>query len=168
MQILTLENKTQNMNNLPDELEEDIRFAVLDNTNPFDPDFMFSPLIFLETFNSPAVVIEIDGNEMTMPVDWSILVGCSETGADLEMLPITSLNNRGFEAFLYNPLTSFRPSYAKINVINFYSDVKWYSPRTKPGQMLATPVNEEYQPLCAFFGKDFNKSQELVDHSLLI
>ena len=43
MQILTLENKTFVMNDLPEEVEE-LRFAVLDNSNPKEPDYYFIPL----------------------------------------------------------------------------------------------------------------------------
>ena len=50
MQILTLDNITFSLNNLPDEVDDTTRFAVLDNSNPQDPDFFFVPLIFLESF----------------------------------------------------------------------------------------------------------------------
>ena len=46
MRILTLENETFLLNNLPEELKEDVRFSVLDNSNPKEPDFFFIPLIF--------------------------------------------------------------------------------------------------------------------------
>ena len=114
MRILTLENKTFELNHLPDSVEETVRFAVLDNSNPADPDFFFNPLIFLESFNSPAIVLEINGHEITMPLDWCIAVGCSEAGSDLEILPLTSLNDRGFEAFLFNPLTGTYPKFGTI------------------------------------------------------
>ena len=48
MHILSLENKAFSLTNLPDELEDDIRFAILDNSDPKEPDFFFIPLIFLE------------------------------------------------------------------------------------------------------------------------
>ena len=118
MRILTLENKTFELNHLPDSVEETVRFAVLDNSNPADPDFFFNPLIFLESFNSPAIVLEINGHEITMPLDWCIAVGCSEAGSDLEILPLTSLNDRGFEAFLFNPLTGSYPQFGKIEILN--------------------------------------------------
>ena len=107
MRILTLDNKTFHLNNLPSELKDDVRFSVLDNSNPKEPDFFFIPLIFLESFNSPAMVIEINGHEITMPIDWHLAVGDSEGAGDIEVLPLTSLNDRGFEAFLYNPLTGY-------------------------------------------------------------
>ena len=48
MKILTLDNTCFSLNNLPEELEEDVRFSVLDNSDPNEPDFFFMPLIFLE------------------------------------------------------------------------------------------------------------------------
>ena len=104
MRILTLDNKSYNLNNLPDELEEDLRFSVLDNSDVNEPDFFFIPLIFLESFSSPAIVMDIMGHEVMMPVDWHMAVGDIESFNDLEILPLTSLNDRGFDAFLFNPL----------------------------------------------------------------
>jgi len=34
-----------------------------------------------------------------MPVDWHIAVGDAQSGNDLEVLPLTSINDRGFEVF---------------------------------------------------------------------
>ena len=107
MRILTLENECFLLEDLPEELDEDVRFSVLDNSDPKDPDFFFVPLIFLESFSSPAMVLDIGGHEVTMPLDWSIVVGDHYSGLDLEVLPLTSINDRGFEAFCYNPLTGF-------------------------------------------------------------
>ena len=59
MRILTLDNASYNLNNLPEEHEEDLRFSVLDNSAVDNPDFFFIPLISLESFSSPAVVTEI-------------------------------------------------------------------------------------------------------------
>ena len=120
MNILTLDDKSYNLENLPETLDDDIRFCVLDNSDPKNPDFFFIPLIFLESFSAPAMVLEIGGRELTMPVDWSMAVGCSESGNDLEILPLTSLNDRGFEAFLFNPLSGFKAEFADIKIVNFY------------------------------------------------
>ena len=40
MKILTLENQSLDLNTLPDQIEEDIRFSVLDNSDPANPDFL--------------------------------------------------------------------------------------------------------------------------------
>ena len=168
MRILTLENECFLLNNLPDEIEEDVRFSVLDNSDPKDPDFFFIPLIFLESFNSPAMVLEIAGNEIMMPIDWSIAVGDSTSGNDLEVLPLTSINDRGFEAFLFNPLSSFKCDFGDIKITNFYNDVKWYFPKIKNGHLLSVPISEGKKPLCAYFAKDISRQSELIDYSSLL
>ena len=168
MNILTLENSSFNLNQLPDEVDDTMRFSVLDNSNPQDPDFFFNPLIFLESFNSPAAVIEINGNQITMPLDWCIAVGCSNAGSDLEVLPLTSLNERGFEAYLFNPLSSYQPAFGKIEIVNFYNDVKWYFPKIKNNQLLTTPLTDNENPNCAFFVKDISRQCESIEYTMLL
>jgi len=168
MRILTLENECFLLNDLPEQIDDDVRFSVLDNSDPKNPDFFFVPLIFLESFSAPAMVLEIGGNEITMPVDWNIAVGCSESGNDLEILPLTSLNDRGFEAFLFNPLTSYKTDFEEIKITNFYTDVKWYFPKMKNGQLLSVPITEGKNPLCAYFVKDISRQCEIIEYSLLL
>ena len=165
MQILTLDNKTFSLNNLPEEVDENTRFAVLDNSNPNEPDFFFMPLIFLESFNAPAMVLRIGEDEVVMPIDWSIAIGDSSTACDIEILPLTSLNDRGFEALIFNPLSSFRVEFKKIEIVNFYNDVKWYFPKMKNGQLLATPTSFTEQPDCAQFVKDISRQSEVVNYT---
>ena len=168
MQILTLDNKTFPLKDVPEELEDEVRFAVLDNSDPKNPDFFFVPMIFLESFSAPAMVLEINGKEITMPVDWHIAVGDSEAGPDLEVLPLTSINDRGFEAFLFNPLSSFKFDFGDIKITNFYSDVKWYFPKVKNGQLLAVPLDDSPDPLCAYFIKDISRQSEVIDYTNLL
>lgn len=168
MRILTLENECFNLDKLPEQVDEDMRFSVLDNSNSDDPDFYFMPMIFLESFSAPAVVLNIGGHELMMPVDWSVAVGCSESGNDIEILPLTSLNDRGFEAFLFNPLSSFKTEFAPLEIVNFYTDVKWYFPKMKNGQLLTMPITDKDNPLCAFFVKDISRQSELIDYSKLL
>ena len=165
MRILTLDNQCFKLDKLPDEIEEDVRFAVLDNSNPKDPDFFWIPLIFLESFSSPAIVLRINGKEITMPVDWSMAIGCGETGNDIEVLPLTSVNDRGFQVFLFNPLTGYRVEFEDFEIVNFYSDVKWYFPKMKNGQLLAVPISDDPEPLCAYFVKDISRQCEVVSYS---
>jgi hypothetical protein len=168
MRILTLENRSYQLDNLPEFIDDDIRFSVLDNSDPQNPDFFFIPLIFLESFSAPAMVLEINGKEITMPVDWSIAVGCSESGNDLEILPLTSINDRGFEAFLFNPLSSFKTEFSRISITNFYTEVKWYFPKVKNGQLLAVPLTDGEKPLCAYFIKDISKQCEIIEYGKLL
>lgn len=162
MQILTLENEFFSLNNLPDEVDENTRFAVLDNSDPKEPDFFFMPLIFLESFNAPAMVLRIGDEEVTMPIDWCIAVGDSSSANDIEILPLTSLNDRGFEALVFNPLSSFRVEFKKIEIVNFYNDVKWYFPKMRSGQLLATPLSNKEKPNCAYFVKEISRQSEII------
>jgi len=168
MRILTLDNKCYHLDNLPEQIDDDVRFSVLDNSDALEPDFFWVPLIFLESFSAPAMVLNIDGYEITMPVDWSVAVGDSESGSDLEILPLTSINDRGFEAFLFNPLKGFKPSFGKINIVNFYTDVKWYFPKMKNGQLLSVPITDGHNPECAFFVKDISRQSEIIDFGKLL
>ena len=167
MRILTLENKAFDLNDLPEEVSEDARFSVLDNSDPKNPDFFFQPLIFLESFNSPAILMNIGGNEIQMPLDWSILVGDSECGSDPEILPLTSINERGFEAFSMNPVKGYRPDFQPIEIINIYQDVRWYFPKMKNGQLLTVPLHNEVNPPCAYFVKEISRQSEVVELALL-
>lgn len=152
------------MDQIPDEVE-DLRFCVFDNSNPKEPDYFFIPLIFLESFNSPALVLRIGEDIIRMPVDWQLLIGEPDLG-DLEVVPLTSINDRGFSVFTFNPLSGYSAEFKPVEVIDIYQDVKWYFPKLKPGQMLAVPLKENIQkPLCAFFVKDISRQSEVVDYS---
>ena len=161
--ILNLDtNRSYDLNEIPDEVE-DLRFCVLDNSDPKAPDYFFIPLIFLESFNSPALVLRIGERTVKMPVDWQLLIGESDLG-DLEVVPLTSINDRGFSAFCFNPVKSYRPEFHAVEIVDIYQDVKWYFPKLKPGQMLAVPIDADAEnPLCAFFVKDISRVSEVVD-----
>ena len=103
-----------------------------------------------------------------MPVDWNIVVGCKESGNDLEVIPLTSIADRGFDTFLFNPMTSFTPSWGNLEVTNFYNDVKWFFPKIKNNQMLAVPIDNSANSLCAFFCKDVSRASELIDFGNLL
>ena len=164
MRILTATNESFEMNEVPDEVE-DLRFCVLDNSNPKDPDYFFIPLIFLESFNSPALVLKIGDHIIRMPVDWQILIG-EPTVGDLEIVPLTSINDRGFNAFVFNPLSSFSPEFKLIEIVDIYQDVKWFFPKLKPGQLLAVPLEEGVEkPRCVYFIKDVSRQNEVIDYS---
>jgi hypothetical protein len=163
MQILTLENKTYYLNELPEEIENDLRFAVLDNSDNQNPDYFFIPLIFLESFTGPAVVLRIGNYNLTMPLDWCTVVGDAE-GPEMEVLPLTSLNDRGFKTFCFNPLSSFKPEFLDIDIIDVYQDVKWYFPKMRPGQLLCTPLEHGSQPLCAYFVKEVSRQSEIINY----
>lgn len=163
MRILTLDNAPFDLDHLPEEVD-DMRFAILDNSNPADPDYHYIPLIFLESFTSPALVLRIGTNLVRMPVDWQILIGEPDLG-DLEVLPLTSINDRGFKAFQFNPLSSFRPSFLDIEIVDVYQEVTWYTPKLKNGQLLCVPIDNSVRPECVYFVKDISRNCEVLDYN---
>jgi len=163
MRILTAENQTFELDELPEEID-DMRFAVLDNSDPTDPDYFFIPLIFLESFNAPALVMKVGNRHIRMPVDWQILIGEPDFG-DLEVVPLTSVNDRGFKAFTFNPIGNKTPEYHPIELADVYTEVRWFFPKLKPGQLLAIPLEDGDSPDCVFFVKDITRQCEVVDIS---
>lgn len=163
MRILTLDdNKFYNLETLPEEID-DLRFAILDNSNPQNVDYHFIPLIFLESFNAPALVLKVGDHRIKMPLDWQILIGERDHG-DLETLPLSSLNDRGFNAYEFNPLSSFSPTFLPIEIEDIYHDVTWYAPRLKNGQFLCVPIEDKLKPKCVYFVKEISRNCEIVDY----
>lgn len=163
MRILTLEDRYYNLETLPDEID-DLRFAILDNSTPTNVDYYYIPLIFVESFNSAALVLRIGDKTIKMPLDWQILIGEHEHG-DLETLPLSSLNDRGFNAFQFNPLSSFSPSFLPIEIVDIYHDVTWYAPRLRNGQFLCVPIDDGPNPRCVYFVKEISRNCEIVDYN---
>jgi len=166
MRILTVDNAVYEMTDLPNEIS-DLRFCVLDNSNPAEPDYYFLPLVFLESFNDPALVLKIGKHRIKMPYNWRILIGDPEIG-DLEALPLTKINDRGFEIFTFNPISSFRPKFEPIEIEDVYQDVKWYFPKLKNGQLLCVPLEDGPEPQCAYFVKDIRRASEMIDIAKII
>jgi hypothetical protein len=100
-----------------------------------------------------------------MPLDWCMVVGDPESTGEMEVLPITSLNDRGFSAYTFNPLSSFKPQFYPVDIVNIYQDVKWYFPKMRLGQLLATPLHSGDNPVCAYFVKEVSRQSELLDYS---
>lgn len=165
MLILTEENKSYNLDKVPEE-DVDIRYCVLDCSNPSDMDFYWLPLIFLESFNAPAVVLDIGPYQLQMPLDWSILV-CDDNYSDMEVMPLTQLNDRGFHAITFNPLEHMVPVSYEVNISNIYADVKWFFPKLKNGNVLTMPLTQGVTPVCSLFVKEGNKVPDPLDMAIL-
>ena len=163
MRILTNDNRSFDIVNLPEEVD-DLRFCVFDNSDPAESDYYFVPLIFLESFMSPALVLKIGDQQITMPVDWQLLIGEPDHG-DLEVVPLTSINDRGFKAFGFNPLSSFKPEFLPVEILDVFTENRWFFPKMKNGQMLCVPINDAEQPDCVYFVKDISRNCEIVDYN---
>ena len=66
MKILTLDDRTYKLEKIPEWVDEKLRFEVMDNSDPANPDFFYIPLIFLESFNAPAAVLQIGKYKLKM------------------------------------------------------------------------------------------------------
>ena len=165
MKILTIENETYDIDCVPDEID-DIRYCVLEGSDPEFVDFYFLPLIFLESFYAPAICLQIGEYNIQMPMDWSILL-CDEDLDGIETLPLASLNNRGFNVLTMNPMASRIPGSSQVSIINVYQDVKWFFPKLKNGHLLAVPLEDGPEPVCAYFVKEANKVKDIQAGDLI-
>ena len=161
MKILKVENTSYELNDIP-EVVDDLRFGILDYSNPKNIDYYFIPLMFLESFYSPAAVLKVGDYQISVPLDWSIVICDSEVG-DPEMMSLMSLNDRGYTAFSTNPISGFAPEYLDISIRNIYNDVKWYAPKLKFGHILCVPLHDGPEPPCVLLVKDTNKIPEVLD-----
>lgn len=159
MKILTVDNRPYDLDMVPNEID-DIRYCILDASDKDDVDYYFLPLIFLESFHAPAICLQIGKHNIQLPMDWSILI-CDEDYSAVEVVPLTSLNNRGFRALTLNPLKGLSMKSEELAITNIYQDVKWYFPKLKNGHILAVPLDNNPIPQCAFFVKEANKTCDL-------
>lgn len=162
MKILTPENICYEMNSLPENEIEDIRYCVMDVTDKNEPDFFFIPLVFIETFNAPSINLSIGPWTIEMPIDWNILIGDPDMG-QLEFIPLTSINERPFQTILTNPLAGFTMDWQPIKVNNVFADVKWFFPKLKYGHILVIPLEHGPKPKCAYFVKDLNRIPDVLN-----
>lgn len=160
MKILTVDNESYDLEYVPEEIE-DIRYCVLDYSDKDNADYIFVPLVFLESFSCPAAVLKIGNNTVKVPLDWNLVV-CDPSVGDPEILPITSLNDRGFKSFVFNPITGFMPEFTEVEIVNIYQEVKWYFPKLKYGHILAVPLETKSNPRCVYFVKETAKLPDVL------
>lgn len=173
MRILTNENDVYEMNNLPEEVGE-LNYCVLDYSDQADVDFYFVPMLFMDTFRSPAALLQIGPYQVQIPLDWSLIIGDKHLG-DLEILEIIKINDREFDAFTFNPISSYIPNFQQITILDIFPDIKWHFPKLKFGHILPIPLGEKKQwpmtkgpepklsPECFYIVKDINKLPDSLD-----
>jgi len=161
VKILTSDNQSLNVNHLPDQ-GVDLNFCVLDYSDSKNIDYYWHPLVFLESFVSPSVDLQIGPFQCQMPLDWYLVIGDPEIG-DLEIVSLLYLMDKDFQAFCFNPLTGYIPKFHTVEVINVWPDVKWFCPKLKTANILAVPLQDGHDPTCAFFVKDLSKIPEILD-----
>lgn len=112
------------------------------------------------------MVISIGQYQFPMPLDWSILV-CDDSYSDMEVMPLTQLNDRGFHAITFNPLEHMVPVSYEVQTPSVYQDVKWCFPKLKNGNVLVMPLTEGANPPCSLFVKEGNRVPDPLDMALL-
>ena len=169
MRILTVDNKPYSMNNIPSQIEasEDIRYCVLDYCNPKNVDYIFIPLLFLDTFNVPSANLRIGPYMIQVPMDWHIVIA-DKNGGDLEVIELKHLNGRDFQAFAINPVSGFMPEFYDISIMDLFPDMTWYFPKMKYGHLLAVPLSNKPGSPCIFLVKDAGKIPEVLDITQMV
>lgn len=161
MRILLPENKTFDMVDLPDQVD-DLRYCVLDYSNQQDVDFYFIPLIFLDAFPRPAADLQIGPYRIQMPLDWSVVIADKDFG-HMEIIELKDLRDRPFEAFILNPITGYMPRFGEITHLNNFPDVMWHAPKLKYGHLLVVPLEQGENPPCALFVRDVHRLPDSLD-----
>jgi hypothetical protein len=148
---------------LPEELIDNVFYSVLDYSDTANVDFIFIPLVFIEqNVSRPVADLKIGKYRVQMPLDWSIVIADKNFG-NLEIIELKHLNDRPFEAFIFNPIKGFMPEFGEISIENIFPDVAWNAPKLKYGHILAIPLDNSPIPPCAFFIKDINKISDVLD-----
>lgn len=161
MQILMPENKAFDIDFIP-EIADEYYFCILSASKEKDIDHYFKPLVFLESYYSPAVVLRIGEFTIKMPLDWNILV-TDEEFSSVEAVPLTSLNDRGFLALIYNPLEYRLPRVEEVEIVSVFNELKWYSPKVNDGNMLIVPLEGGDSPRCCAFSSSLSKIHRNLD-----
>lgn len=146
---------------VPDQVD-DLRYCVLDYSNPQDVDFYFIPLVFLDVFPRPAADLRVGPHRIQVPLDWSVVIADKDLGM-LEILELKHLNDREFEAFCLNPIKGYIPEFHEVTILNVFPDVVWNVPKLRNGHLLTVPLRDGANPPCALFVKDTNRLPDHLD-----
>ena len=152
MNFLTVENEAYDIANLPDEVD-DFRYCTFDVGVDGHMDYYFTPLVFLESWQYPAAVLQIGEYKVQVPLDWSILV-CDEDYTTVELVQVSDLNDRGFCTLVYNPYVPSIPSLCEVSVVNVFSEVRWFFPKVANNSLLVVPVDNCTAPPCVLLASD--------------
>lgn len=149
------ENKAFDLSMLPEKVD-DFYFCVLNAITEKNIDHYFNPLVFLESYSYPAVVLKIGKFVINMPLDWNIIM-TDEEFSDVEVVPLTSIVKRDFKALVYNPLEYKLPTAENIEVETVYNEVKWYFPKMADGMLFIVPLENGDNPRCCAFSSTLSK-----------
>lgn len=101
-------------------------------------DFTLAPLTMLEETTGPAITLNIQGFEFTLPAKWGILVQDHDT-TFLDYIEVSNIPGRDFTAMVYGPDMA-RPNVANVSAIDFHPNHVAVSPSLNKNQMLCHPI----------------------------
>lgn len=162
MKILTEHNRLYEIDKIPNLIEDDLRFCVLDYSDQNDVDFIFPPVVFLDVFTRPSADLKIGKYNVQVPLDWSIVIADKNMG-NMELIDIKHINDRDFQVFCYNPISGYMPSFLEVEIDNIFHDVSWSVPKLLNGHILCVPLHDGPEPLCILVVKDTNKLPDCLD-----
>ena len=65
-------------------------------------------------------------------------------------------------------LKRFKIDFHKIEIVNFYNDVKWFFPKLKNNHLLSVPLTGGRKPPCVYFTKEVSRQSEIIDMSKIL
>lgn len=168
MYILTEKNTSIDLNIIPaSELQNlNLNFCVFDLSNN-DADYYFYPLIHVLSFTSTTYLFNISGKYITIPNYYKILIGESFGNNSLEFVDVEECMHRDFEVFMFNPLSGYKSSFAKLEMISILNDQKWFVPKIKNDHFLVSPISEKKGSECIFLANNSCKI-DIIDLGLLM
>ena len=153
MNILTVDNNPYNLVYLPKEVDN-FYFGIFEaNKKKKIKDHYFPLLTYLESYSYPALVLNIGNKKIKLPMDWHILI-TDENFYDIEIMKLTSLNNRGFCSLVYNPISDIVPEAIPIKIVDVYNEIQWYPPKLREASFLVMPIEEKANPKCILCTND--------------
>jgi hypothetical protein len=155
--ILTVEQKQLDLSKIDDVIPM-TQYTVVDLGSDLNhhnsADIIFPKLIYIAEQTGAAVLCNIGGYEVMLPLSWNIFVG-DEDSAEIELLPITELNARKFQALITNPISGFRHHFGDVRLMRVLIDYDWVMPKLKNGQALAVPINSKNE--CIYITSSLSK-----------
>lgn len=166
MYILTEKNIPLDINSSSVNNLQNLNFCVFD-LSCTDNDYYFYPLLHILTFNSKTYICSISGNYVTIPSCYNILIGEPYSNL-LEFVNIEECMHRDFEAFIFNPLSSYKSLFAKIEIISVsLNDHEWFVPKIKNEHILLSPVSHKKGSNCIFLINNSSRIETIELSTLL-
>lgn len=165
MNILTLEGKQLNLNNIDDVIPI-TQYTIVDLGSDLNHnneiDIIFPRLMFIAEQTGAAVLCDIGGSEIILPLSWNLFVG-DEDSAEVELVPISEINARSFYALMTNPINGFRHKFEEVRIKRVLIDYDWVVPKLKNGQALPIPINAKNE--CIFITPSTSKIPQICSPS---